>query len=190
LRGISLGFRPLESVPRKKSSGTHFLKQELVECSLVATPANPNALLEAKALGISNAMIREIFVQGNKNASLADRIFAARCAVKYTERQKREIHAKAKAMDAQTKADRSLAKARAVLAKPSPPPLRRPGELSPKAEKALAESRARSKAKQAAADEARKGSEPQQFDPEEDKIWDKHAKQNFRPPWESDDEEE
>src|SRR5947208_2048785 len=46
LRGISVGFRPLESVKRKDGLGTHYLKQELVECSLVATPALPSALLE------------------------------------------------------------------------------------------------------------------------------------------------
>jgi HK97 family phage prohead protease len=52
VKGISVGFRPVESKPLG-NSGTHYLKQKLVEASLCAVPANPAALLTAKALGIS-----------------------------------------------------------------------------------------------------------------------------------------
>jgi HK97 family phage prohead protease len=62
VRGISVGFRPIESKPRS-NGGTHYLKQTLVEASLVAVPANPSALLTAKALGISEATQRLIFKQ-------------------------------------------------------------------------------------------------------------------------------
>jgi HK97 family phage prohead protease len=62
LKGISVGFKPTESKPRG-NYGTHFLRQRLIEASLVATPANPSALLTAKALGISKSTIQKIFKQ-------------------------------------------------------------------------------------------------------------------------------
>jgi HK97 family phage major capsid protein/HK97 family phage prohead protease len=53
LRAVSVGFRPVESEPRGKSGGMRFIKSELVECSLVSIPANPNALAVAKSLHLS-----------------------------------------------------------------------------------------------------------------------------------------
>jgi HK97 family phage prohead protease len=50
LRAVSVGFRAIESRPLKTGSGIEFLKQELVECSLCAVPANPNSLAIAKSL--------------------------------------------------------------------------------------------------------------------------------------------
>ena len=46
LRAVSVGFKPLETAPlaSSKSGGTRFIRQELLECSLVAVPANANAL--------------------------------------------------------------------------------------------------------------------------------------------------
>jgi HK97 family phage major capsid protein/HK97 family phage prohead protease len=63
LRAVSVGFhankyQPLEG---SKIGGIHFLETELVECSLVSVPANPNALAVAKALGISHEGQRLIF---------------------------------------------------------------------------------------------------------------------------------
>jgi HK97 family phage major capsid protein/HK97 family phage prohead protease len=55
LRAVSVGFHPIEMEPIEDSDvfGYRFTKQELVECSLVAVPANPNALSIARAIGIS-----------------------------------------------------------------------------------------------------------------------------------------
>jgi Caudovirus prohead serine protease len=62
LRGVSVGFKPTESKPLG-NYGTHYLRQTLVEASLVAVPANPAALLCAKALGVSKQTIAMVFKQ-------------------------------------------------------------------------------------------------------------------------------
>ena len=64
LRAVSVGFVPLEHVPinvKDPWGGTRFLKSELVESSLVAVPANPNALAVAKSLNVSPATLRMVF---------------------------------------------------------------------------------------------------------------------------------
>jgi HK97 family phage major capsid protein/HK97 family phage prohead protease len=53
LRAVSVGFHSDSFEPRGKSGGIRFTEAELVECSLVSVPANPNALAVAKALGLS-----------------------------------------------------------------------------------------------------------------------------------------
>lgn len=58
LRGVSVGFRPLEwkfNEERGGSYPTDFIKQELLEVSAVPVPANPGALQEAKSAGIDIA---------------------------------------------------------------------------------------------------------------------------------------
>lgn len=72
LRAVSVGFRPLESKPRKSSDGGYagevFVRSELVETSLVSVPANPNALAVAKSLDISAATLDLVFAeQGNRS---------------------------------------------------------------------------------------------------------------------------
>jgi HK97 family phage major capsid protein/HK97 family phage prohead protease len=63
LRAVSVGFKPLdaEALSGSKVGGVRFKKQELVECSLVSVPANPNALAIAKSLQISDDVKRLIF---------------------------------------------------------------------------------------------------------------------------------
>ena len=64
LRATSVGFRPVESEPINEKDpwgGRRFTKQELVECSVVAVPANPNALAVAKSLGVSTSTLRMVF---------------------------------------------------------------------------------------------------------------------------------
>jgi HK97 family phage prohead protease len=62
LKTVSVGFRPVpgktEPLP---NGGVKFLAAELVECSLVSVPANPNALQVAKALHLSDNAIRTVF---------------------------------------------------------------------------------------------------------------------------------
>ena len=64
LKSVSVGFRPVESKPRPSSSGTIYTKQELMECSLVSVPANPNAVAIAKSLNISRKTIGTVFKDG------------------------------------------------------------------------------------------------------------------------------
>lgn len=52
VRAVSVGFHS-DEFKEIKGGGLRFLEAELVECSLVAVPANPNALAIAKALGLS-----------------------------------------------------------------------------------------------------------------------------------------
>ena len=78
LRAVSVGFMPIKSEPLTKDShGTRFLKSELVETSLVAIPANPNALAVARSLNISRDTVAMVFAgKGNtKDRSAARRGF-------------------------------------------------------------------------------------------------------------------
>ena len=64
LRAVSVGFRPLEKAPLTKDADKNwgpfrFTKSELLECSLVSVPANPNALALAK--GLPHDAIAEVF---------------------------------------------------------------------------------------------------------------------------------
>jgi HK97 family phage prohead protease/HK97 family phage major capsid protein len=84
LKAVSVGFKPIKSVERKDDEGRwlgqHFLKQELVETSVVAVPANPNALVVAKSLKISPETLTLIFAKhGNRN-ELQRRGFAGKHA--------------------------------------------------------------------------------------------------------------
>lgn len=64
LRAVSVGFIPIKSEPldeKRPYDGTRFLKQELLECSLVSVPANPAALALAKSLNISDETLSMAF---------------------------------------------------------------------------------------------------------------------------------
>lgn len=52
LRATSVGFRPTKHAYDDERGGYDFLEQELLEFSIVPVPANPEALLDAKAAGI------------------------------------------------------------------------------------------------------------------------------------------
>ena len=84
LRASSVGFRPIEfeSIDpndRFGLNGTRYLQHELVETSVVAIPANPNALAVAKSLNISADTVRMVFGEHaskqiiRKDASAASR---------------------------------------------------------------------------------------------------------------------
>lgn len=52
MRATSVGFLPREWTENRNSRGYNFLKQELLEYSLVPVPSNPNAIQEAAQKGI------------------------------------------------------------------------------------------------------------------------------------------
>ncbi|HMF29118.1 MAG TPA: HK97 family phage prohead protease, partial [Candidatus Cybelea sp.] len=74
LRAVSVGFKPVASRPVDATKNDPFgmapqiyTKAELVECSLVSIPANPNALAVAKSLNISAETQKMVFAEhGNK----------------------------------------------------------------------------------------------------------------------------
>jgi hypothetical protein len=106
IHGCSAQLKPIRSKPRA-GGGTEFLEQELVAVNLVAIGCDHSVLLEAKGKGVSSKTLREIFREQNKNASLAERIQAARFAVKlheqdkpkmtklYTEREREDVRRRA-----------------------------------------------------------------------------------------------
>jgi HK97 family phage prohead protease len=49
LRATSVGFRPIEAVENRERRGYDFMKQELLEISVVPVPSNPEALVLAKS---------------------------------------------------------------------------------------------------------------------------------------------
>jgi HK97 family phage prohead protease len=60
IRAASVGFRPLpgRAAWNEERNGIDFLEQELLEFSIVPVPANPEALLDAKAAGIEFELVR------------------------------------------------------------------------------------------------------------------------------------
>lgn len=73
LRATSVGFLPKETQPRMSAEGAYlgenFLRQELIETSLVSVPANPNALHIAKSLKISADTLDLIFAEPGANGT-------------------------------------------------------------------------------------------------------------------------
>lgn len=67
IRACSIGFIPLESRPLP-DGGTHWTRSELLECSLVATPAGPKCLAVARALHVSDATLKECFIDEPETA--------------------------------------------------------------------------------------------------------------------------
>jgi HK97 family phage prohead protease len=62
LNAVSVGFRPLEwefTNDKNRPGGIDFIKQELLEFSAVPVPANPDALIEARAAGLDQGELRK-----------------------------------------------------------------------------------------------------------------------------------
>jgi HK97 family phage prohead protease len=80
IKAVSVGFRPIEAELLNEKDpwgGSRFKKQELVECSIVSVPANPNALAVAKSLNISAATCALVFAeQGNERSAVTRRGFS------------------------------------------------------------------------------------------------------------------
>ena len=75
LRAVSVGFLPITQEPRResKTGGITYLKSALVEASLVAIPANPNALSIARSLSVSHDTMRLVFAEHGNRAPGATR---------------------------------------------------------------------------------------------------------------------
>jgi len=59
LNATSVGFNPMEWQPaRERQNGIDFLKQELLEHSIVPIPAHPDALIQARSKGINTNPMR------------------------------------------------------------------------------------------------------------------------------------
>lgn len=72
LRAVSVGFRPIDAEPMA-NGGIRFKSVELVECSVVSVPANPNALQIAKQLHLSDDAQRMIFGEHADGISAVER---------------------------------------------------------------------------------------------------------------------
>jgi HK97 family phage prohead protease len=78
LRAVSVGFKEIESEPLDPKdkmgwNGKRFLRQELVETSLVSVPANPNALAVAKSLRVSTETLNLVFKPSSARSSTVRR---------------------------------------------------------------------------------------------------------------------
>jgi len=71
LKAVSVGFQPIEAKHRKSGDGLDFIQSALHEVSVVAVPANPQALLLAKAL--SPEVAEKLFVQSDYKPAGEDR---------------------------------------------------------------------------------------------------------------------
>lgn len=66
LKAVSVGFNPINKEPLTKDADPfwgpfRYLKQELVECSLVAVPANPNALQLSRGFELPTSARKQLF---------------------------------------------------------------------------------------------------------------------------------
>jgi HK97 family phage prohead protease len=62
MKAVSVGFKPKEwafTSDKSRPMGINFTKQQLLEISVCAIPANPSCLIEARSFGIDTAPLRE-----------------------------------------------------------------------------------------------------------------------------------
>lgn len=74
IKAVSVGFQPIDYEPIDKENpwdGYRFTKQELTEVSLVAVPANPEAIAVAKALNLNPQQIHALFKTGRSTRALS-----------------------------------------------------------------------------------------------------------------------
>ena len=75
LKATSVGFAALEAEHLKAGdpfAGSRYKRQELVECSVVTVPANPNALAVAKSLKISDETVDLVFAKPGSRGAVDD----------------------------------------------------------------------------------------------------------------------
>jgi hypothetical protein len=81
LNATSVGFLPIEmhySDEPARKGGLNFVKQELMEFSLVPVPANSEALLEGKAAGIDVSPVIDCYVQQIKRCGSVEALLEIR----------------------------------------------------------------------------------------------------------------
>jgi HK97 family phage prohead protease len=100
LKAVSVGFMPLEGQPRDEKDpwgGYDFTKASLHEASVVAVPANPNALAIAKAL--SPGVAEKLFVRPNiESAMLPGGIVSGRVTSEMKTPNLEEVRLRAKTL--------------------------------------------------------------------------------------------
>lgn len=78
LNTVSVGFKGLDYEPTQ--TGRHYIKQSLMELSIVPIPANPNAVAIMRAAKITDAIMKGVLMaitKGNKKLSKESRAFLA-----------------------------------------------------------------------------------------------------------------
>lgn len=83
LRAVSVGFKSTEKEPLTKDADPfwgpfRYLKQELVECSLVAVPANPNALQVSRSFENALQVSRSFALPAEISRSLSGKLARGR----------------------------------------------------------------------------------------------------------------
>jgi HK97 family phage prohead protease len=73
LKAVSVGFQPIEAKHRKSGEGYEFIQSALHEVSVVAVPANPNAIALAKALAPNPKILDRLLVQADLKTIGEDR---------------------------------------------------------------------------------------------------------------------
>lgn len=71
LSAVSVGFKGHKASPRPGTWGMNFESQELLELSLVSVPANPNALVTAKSMGLHTEVIPMMDTREKSGARLS-----------------------------------------------------------------------------------------------------------------------
>ena len=78
LKAVSVGFKPLEYEALDEEAGiwagVRFIKQELLEFSAVPIPANPEALVDAKSVGIDTKPLREFYARALDDKDEGERV--------------------------------------------------------------------------------------------------------------------
>ena len=78
LRTVSVGFQPEASEPldpKHPHGGRRFKRQQLLECSIVTVPANPNAIAIARSLNIPHDIESSLFCKPATEQQAIDRAF-------------------------------------------------------------------------------------------------------------------
>jgi HK97 family phage major capsid protein/HK97 family phage prohead protease len=79
LRTVSVGFQPEESEPldpkQPNRGGRRFKRQQLLECSIVTVPANPNAIAISRSLNIPHDIENLLFRKPATEQGTIDRAF-------------------------------------------------------------------------------------------------------------------